>query len=87
VPHVPTGCERTFTNEKDVYFFQGDVMNVKVWSHGPAKGFQLAPINFKTLAKCFSESGILFAENLKVHSSSPRSKFATSRSWTRSTLA
>jgi hypothetical protein len=47
----------------------------------------LAPIDFKGLTKCFSESGILFAESSKVHSSSPRSKFATSRSRTRSTLA
>src|SRR4051812_22159088 len=87
VSHVPTGCERTFANEKGVYFFRRDIGKAKVLSHSPAKRFQLTPIDFKAFAKCLSKRRILFTETLKVHSRSPKSKSATSRSRTRSTLA
>jgi hypothetical protein len=87
VLHVPAGCEWIFANEKGIHFFGRYFGDINVRSHGSAKGFQLTPIGFKTLTKCFSEGRILFADGLKVHSSSPRSKSATSRSLARSTLA
>lgn len=55
--------------------------------HGSAKGFQLTPIGFKTLTKRPAESRISLADGLKLHSNSPRSKSAASRSRVRSTLA
>ena len=66
---------------------QRNVGDINLWSHRTTKRFQLVAIDYKAVAKCFSEGDILLADHLKIHSSSPKSKLATSRSRTRSTLA
>ena len=85
--HIPGGCKWTIANKKDIYFLGRNVGDINLWSDSTTKRFQLVAIDYKAVAKCFSESDILLADHLKIHSSSPKSKLATSRSRTRSTLA
>src|SRR5260370_39074482 len=84
---MPRGRQRPYSHQKRAHSFRRDIRKRNAMSHGFAERLQHLSVDSKSFPKRLAKRGIVLDDMLKGHSRPPKSKLATCRRRTRSTLA